>query len=627
MANATVKNAVTYSGAQVFSSTVTVPKITISDSNSNVFMGLSLPTSLGNNNIVIGNANVANLSSGAVRLLALGQQAFPGLGTGTDVIAIGHQSGASAADGTTRCTFIGPLSGALAFSSAFTDSTAIGSGATITASNQLMLGTSAETVVFPGNATFNVNLPTSTQVPSTGDQLVNKTYTDATYATISGTPTLSGSNAWTGSNTYNSALPTSTQTPTTSAQLVTKVYVDSTYVALSGDQTIAGIKTFSSAPVMSGASITSGTIPAASVSGTAGTLGGANVWTSTNVFNANLPTSTQVPTTGSQLVNKTYTDATYVPTTLVPNVVLGGTVTSSSPYTVAPLYVANQAGTLSSQLMNVLFASSGEPNITTINLGNAQSFGINWSTTLLTNYALTSISGPNIINMTQLALAASLGNLTTFSFPNVVTIGSSGFNLTAAALTTVSMPLLKSSGFTFILNCTLLTSLDLSSFSASTSGTTITLPALTTFSMASFAYVGANLALTLAAATTVTLTSLSYVVGTFALTAATLTTFSLPALTVVGSTFTITAANMTTFSMNSGLLSIGGNFTMSGMALDQASVDGILVRLAALDGTGGTTAYSSKTVALNGGTNATPSATGLTAKATLVGRGCTVNNN
>jgi hypothetical protein len=66
---------------------------------------------------------------------------------------------------------------------------------------------------------------------------------------------------------------------------------------------------------------------------------------------------------------------------------------------------------------------------------------------------------------------------------------------------------------------------------------------------------------------------------------------------------------------------------MSGMKLDQASVDGILVRLAALDGTNGTTAYSSKTILLNGGTSATPSATGIAAKATLVARGCTVTTN
>jgi hypothetical protein len=66
---------------------------------------------------------------------------------------------------------------------------------------------------------------------------------------------------------------------------------------------------------------------------------------------------------------------------------------------------------------------------------------------------------------------------------------------------------------------------------------------------------------------------------------------------------------------------------MSGMKLDAASVNGILVSLAALDGTNGTTAYSSKTILLNGGTSATPSGAGITAKATLVARGCVVTTN
>jgi hypothetical protein len=66
---------------------------------------------------------------------------------------------------------------------------------------------------------------------------------------------------------------------------------------------------------------------------------------------------------------------------------------------------------------------------------------------------------------------------------------------------------------------------------------------------------------------------------------------------------------------------------MSGMKLDQASVNGILVSLAALDGTNGTTAYSSKTINISGGTSASPNGAGSTAKTTLQARGCTVTTN
>lgn len=70
-----------------------------------------------------------------------------------------------------------------------------------------------------------------------------------------------------------------------------------------------------------------------------------------------------------------------------------------------------------------------------------------------------------------------------------------------------------------------------------------------------------------------------------------------------------------------------GTVTFIGCALPQGVVDAILVQLAGLDGTNGTTLYENETVNLSGGTNAIPSATGLTAKATLEGRGCTVTVN
>lgn len=105
------------------------------------------------------------------------------------------------------------------------------------------------------------------------------------------------------------------------------------------------------------------------------------------------------------------------------------------------------------------------------------------------------------------------------------------------------------------------------------------------------------------------------------------TSLSLAALETVAAGFTVTAASLVTVSLNAGLLSIGGNFSITGAALSQASVNAILVRLAALDGTGGTTSYDNMTVNLSGGTSATPGASGLTAKTTLEGRGNTVTVN
>lgn len=74
----------------------------------------------------------------------------------------------------------------------------------------------------------------------------------------------------------------------------------------------------------------------------------------------------------------------------------------------------------------------------------------------------------------------------------------------------------------------------------------------------------------------------------------------------------------------SALKHLNGNFTASGCALDETSVDYILTTLAALDGTNGTTSYNNYTISLDGGTNSIPSASGLAAKAVLEGRGCVV---
>jgi hypothetical protein len=62
-------------------------------------------------------------------------------------------------------------------------------------------------------------------------------------------------------------------------------------------------------------------------------------------------------------------------------------------------------------------------------------------------------------------------------------------------------------------------------------------------------------------------------------------------------------------------------------ALTQTSVDNILLVMASLDGTNGTTLNANGYLQLNGGTNATPSAAGLAAKSTLISRGFTVSNN
>jgi len=136
------------------------------------------------------------------------------------------------------------------------------------------------------------------------------------------------------------------------------------------------------------------------------------------------------------------------------------------------------------------------------------------------------------------------------------------------------------------------------------------------------------------AITTLSLPSLSYVGTIFSpSTMASLTTLSLPSLSYVGTTFNPnTMANLTTLSLpvDGTLKFIGGNVTVTGMALNQASVNNILQALASLDGTNNTVVYGTgRSVDLSGGTNSSPSFVSTTTTAgsnfSGVGTTCTVN--
>ena len=262
-------------------------------------------------------------------------------------------------------------------------------------------------------------------------------------------------------------------------------------------------------------------------------------------------------------------------------------------------------------------------NITSIDMGAVVSFDFtSWTQTWT---ALTSFTANSLVSI-SLSWNPVFPVLTSLSLP-ALTYCAAGFTPTLALCTSVSLPNLISVGGTLNPSVASLTTLSLPALTTIGSAFNVSGINLTTFSAASLSYIGTTFSPTLASLTTLTLTSLATIGTAVAPIFASLVTLSLPALVSVGTTFTITAANMTTFSMGSTLRSLGGNFTMTGMKLNQASVDGILVSLAALDGTGGTTAYSSKTINLSGGTSSTPSATGLAAKATLVARGCTVTTN
>jgi hypothetical protein len=233
----------------------------------------------------------------------------------------------------------------------------------------------------------------------------------------------------------------------------------------------------------------------------------------------------------------------------------------------------------------------------------------------------------------------NLNALTTLDLPLLVYVGSAFTADVMPSLTTLNIPELAYVGGVFSPgHDAALTTLDAPSLVYVGNGFSPDVMPLTTLNVPELAFVGSNFQPNnLSSLTTLSLPALAIVGGIFnPNNMAALTTVTLPAIVSIGggegggsggidlSDGAETA--LTTFTLGAGLKYVGGDVLFPSSALDQASVDNILERLAALDGTGGTTIYSGHTVTLTG-TAATPSGGGLAAAATLTGRGCTVTHN
>ena len=290
------------------------------------------------------------------------------------------------------------------------------------------------------------------------------------------------------------------------------------------------------------------------------------------------------------------------------------------------------------------FSCNGCTALTSLDLGSIESVGVSvdFDETPLTTVALPALStcGGDL-------LLTTMPNLTTLDVPNLEVVGGTVTLSICDALVTADFPVLSTAaslevtqnGALETIGLDALTTVsDVLSFIENPTLGTLDLPVLTdvggVFGVADH---GVLLSLTFQVwdgaerIETVDLSALT-TTGTSGLSVTNnsqLQAVDLSALTSVGGTVDFRdTISLTTFALPS-LLAVssdvyfndGGN---GGGALNQASVDGLLVALAALDGTGGTTTFDNLEVNLSQGTNAMPSGAGLTAKATLEGRGNTV---
>jgi hypothetical protein len=245
---------------------------------------------------------------------AIGRQAFGQVtNLGNFNTAIGFRAAYNVQNGAniSNCTFIGPNTGVSnPISGTYTNSLAIGSSATITFSNQVVLGGSGLLVVIPsnlqlqskfierGSGTLYSAAFSMTVVPFTYYSINSVTPfsitlqapvgtylgTRCTFRRVSGDPNNAITSASANIYRFDSNTPTNELLPagvyscticcmlisgTTYGwfQIETNETPSGAYVDLVSNQSISGIKTFVSPPVMSGASISSGTIPTTAISG------------------------------------------------------------------------------------------------------------------------------------------------------------------------------------------------------------------------------------------------------------------------------------------------------------------------------------------------------------------------
>lgn len=238
--------------------------------------------------------------------------------------------------------------------------------------------------------------------------------------------------------------------------------------------------------------------------------------------------------------------------------------------------------------------------------------------------------------------------LSSISLPTVKAISGFGFNLygtlflpTNSNITSISLPnLVACEGLNFI-SASGLTSLDLSSLSYISNSSnsiysvnsTLTIPTLSLPSLTTIDGGSINLSEASIGITSVSIPNLQYFGGTqIQITLpSTATTLNFNSLELMPSlqNFTISMPSLTSFGLPA-LKRINQfgyvSFDFQGCTLDQTSVDNILVTLAALDGTAGTTNWTLGAITITG-LNAAPSATGVAAVAVLTGRGISVSTN
>jgi hypothetical protein len=142
----------------------------------------------GSGNMGLGISGLQSLTTGTVNV-GVGYSSFQAITTGTSNTGFGYQSGGNVTTSSSNNTFIGANTTASS-SGIYNNSTALGYGATITGSNQIVIGTSGEMIISKGTLSVNgiyetAQATTGTTSPFTVNMALGSTFyipTDYTFA-------------------------------------------------------------------------------------------------------------------------------------------------------------------------------------------------------------------------------------------------------------------------------------------------------------------------------------------------------------------------------------------------------------------------------------------------------------
>ncbi len=163
----------------------------------NIGMGLNTLNTItsGSGNVGIGSNALSSITATKSNNVAIGKNALSSV-NGDSNTAIGSESASGVINGSNN-TFIGANTGVDVPLNTYTNSTAIGSGAKITANNTIVLGTSAETVRVPGSMSVSGTLTAAippTSISGTGNLSIPNANLSCANITAQGNMSFSGGN-------------------------------------------------------------------------------------------------------------------------------------------------------------------------------------------------------------------------------------------------------------------------------------------------------------------------------------------------------------------------------------------------------------------------------------------------